>query len=44
MFADGTVLYAHTSSTDEAQLLLQDDMDTLIKWFNNYKLHVNISK
>ena len=44
IFADDTVLYAQTSSTDEAQLVLQNDMDNLIKWFNNNKLHVNISK
>ena len=44
MFADDTLLYAQTSSTDEAQLVLQNDMDNLIKWFNNNKLHVNVSK
>ena len=44
LFADDTIVYSQANSIDEAESILQHDIDNIIKWFNNNRLHVNTSK
>jgi retron-type reverse transcriptase len=44
LFADDTILYTQSSSLDEAESQLQNDIDNLMTWLDLNRLHVNASK
>jgi hypothetical protein len=44
LFADATILYTQSSSLDEAESQLQNDIDNLMTWLDVNRLHVNASK
>ena len=44
IYADDTVVYATSWSPDKASTYIQGHMDTLINYFNNWKLLINPTK
>jgi len=44
LFADDAILYAQSSSLDEAESQLQKDTNNLMIWLDTNRLHINTSK
>ena len=43
-FANDSVFYAQAPTINSAQANLQNDINNVVEWFNNNRLHVNVSK